>query len=125
MVRTKVPLVGEPESGFYRMRLVKRGPWVPVMIWWGRPVIAGEMQDRAPRWCVAINGETDHPDDDGARYPLDVWRAWPECSGEKIDAAEYAFMCKRVKWARAYAPHHPAANPYEPIDLDQLPPVTP
>jgi hypothetical protein len=114
----------QPVAGFYRTRLVKRGPWVPVLIWYGQPIVDGETLDRSWRWCVCLNDETCQ-DDDGTRVPIDVFRVWPECSGQPIAQAEYEFMVKRVRWAREHAPQSPYANPYEPIELGALPPVTP
>ena len=112
-----------PVSGFYTMRLAKGGIAVPVMIWHGTPVIEGERQDRSPRWCVAIDGASCRFDrDEQCRVPLDVFDAWPFCSGHRIRAREYAFLRRRTKWAHAYAPDHPAANPRERIDLRSLPP---
>jgi len=117
-VRPDIPL-----PGFYAMRLVKGGIEVPIMIWHGCPVIEGERQDRCPRWCVAIDGKSCRLDkDQQCRVPLDVFDAWPACSGHRIQAREYAFLRRRTKWARAYAPSHPAANPRERIDLRALPP---
>ena len=112
-----------PERGFYTLRLVKGGIAVPVMIWYGAPVIEGERQDRSLRWCVAIDGKSCRFDkDEQCRVPLDVFGAWPYCSGRSITAREYAFLRRRTKWAHSYAPTHPAAQPYEPIDLRVLPP---
>ena len=112
-----------PERGFYAMRLVKGAIAVPVMIWHGAPVIEGERQDRSPRWCAAINGRSCRFDkEQGCRVPLDVYEAWPNCSGRRIRAREYAFMRRRTRWAQRHAPTHPAATPYERIDLRQLPP---
>lgn len=116
--------VDQPVAGFYRMRLVKRGPWVPVLIWYGQPIVDGETLDRSWRWCVCLNDETCR-DDDGTRVPIEVDRVWPECSGQPIAQAEYEFMVRRVRWARDDAPDHWANHPYEPLDLGTLPPVTP
>jgi hypothetical protein len=117
-------IADQPVAGHYRQRLVKRGPWVPVLIWHGPPIVDGEVLDRSWRWCVAINGETFRWID-GNPEPIDVWDAWPECSGQPIDRDEYQFMIRRVRWAREHAPDHWAANPYRPIDLGELPAVTP
>lgn len=95
------------------------------MLWHGQPVIDGERQDRAPRWCCAINGRSDRferDEDTGyrCRVPLDADETWPYC--RRIGAREYAFMRRRAKWAREHAPDHPAANPHDPIDLRALAP---
>ena len=111
----------EPVAGFYATRLVKGGIEVPVMIWHGRPVIDGETQDRAPRWCISIDGRPDRFDkDQQCRVPLDAYDYWP--FRRRIDAREYAFLRRRAAWAKQHAPEHPAAKPYQPIDLGALPP---
>lgn len=114
--------IAEPQAGFYRVKLVRGGIHVPVRIWFGCPVIDGEEQDRSPRWCVEVDGQTSRPvaDVEGHIEPLDPHEVWPFC--EPITEDEYRFMCRRRGWAVDHAPHHPAANPREPIDLAQLPP---
>lgn len=113
--------VGVPRAGFYEGRLINGAIRVGVMIWHGYPVIAGERQDRAPRWCIAVNGRTT----DKHGELLDVFERWPFVAGKPISHREYAFRKRRQRWARDHAPEHPAANPYEPINLGKLKPVTP
>jgi hypothetical protein len=116
----------QPVAGLYALRLVKGGIEVAVRIWHGLPVIDGEEQDRAPRWCVEIDGRTDRweRDDDAGyrcRVPLDVSEAWPFCARRPITPTEFAFLQRRATWAREHAPNHPAANPRERIDVRSLP----
>jgi hypothetical protein len=113
--------VGVPRRGFYKARLINGALHVGVMIWHGRPVIEGERQDRAPRWCIAVNGRT--TDKDGEL--LDVFERWPFVCGDPISHREFAFMKRRRLWARKHAPEHPAANPFERIDLGKLKPMEP
>lgn len=118
--------IDQPREGFYTVRLVRGALAVPVRIWWGQPIIGGEVQDRSPRWCVEVDGRTDRLDRDErtgdpiGRVPLDVHDVWPFCT--EISEAEYRFLQRRLAWAREQAPHHPAANPRTPIDLRTLPP---
>ena len=112
-------LIGQPRPGFYRTRLMRNALHVGVMIWHGRPVIDGRQQDRAPRWCAAVDGRTCND----AGELLDVLEIWPFCSGEPISHREFAFMKRRARWARKHAPEHPAANPRQPIDRRKLPPL--
>jgi hypothetical protein len=114
-----------PVAGFYATRLVRNGIEVAVRVWHGLPVIDGDVQDRSPRWCVEIDGEADRWDEEAqCRVPLDLFDddLWPRVAQRAIDADEYAFIMRRAIWARAHAPHHPAANPRRPIDLRTLPP---
>lgn len=115
------PFTTTPEPGFYATRLVRGGIEVGCMIWFGLPVIDGERQDRAPRWCIAIDGRSDRLDkEQQARVPLDALDHWP--LQRRISASEFAFMRRRARWAREHAPDHPAANPYQRIDLGALAP---
>jgi len=121
-----LPITDTPQRGFYKMSLVRGGIEVPVMIWWGRPIIDGETQDRAPRWCVAINVFSDRIDrsDSGLRWwraPIDVELAWPSCAKHPISHHEYAFLRRRTRWAVEHMPDHPAANPYKPMNVAKLP----
>lgn len=118
------PLIGQPREGFYRTRLINGALWVGVMVWWGRTIVDGETQDRAPRWCVAVNGRTDKLDHEaGCHVPLDAYDVWPWCCGQPISHREFAFLKRRAAWARRHAPDHPAANPRERIDLRKMKPL--
>lgn len=113
-----------PVAGSYAMALVKRGPLVPIRIFWGHAVIQGEEQDRGYDWRCEVNGATDRWNEEQHCFvPLDLDGVWPECTGKPIDDDEFAFMRRRTIWAVAHAPWHPAANPYTPIDLGTLPPA--
>lgn len=116
-------LAGTPEAGTYATRLVANGIDVAVRIWFGQPIIDGEVQDRSPRWCAEIDGQTDKVDDFGCRVPLDLFEdgIWPDRIGRRIDQKEFDFLRRRARWAREHAPAHPAANPREPVDVAQLP----
>ena len=49
----------QPVAGCYRTRLVKDGPPVALLLWFGAPVdpLTGEPMDRAPAWFATINGK--------------------------------------------------------------------
>lgn len=109
-----------PVEGYYATRLVRGGPRVPVRIWFGQAVVAGEEQDRSPGWFVEIDGRTDRVEfgDDGyrCRVPLDVEKVWPHCAKEPITEAEYRYLVAHAGWAREHAPDHPKAQPRKPVD---------
>lgn len=116
-----IPFTTTPQPGFYATRLIKGGIEVPCMVWFGQPVIEGQRQERAARWCIAIDGRSDWRDREQQCYvPLDALDYWP--LARRISAREYAFMRRRARWAREFQPEHPAANPYTRIELGALPP---
>lgn len=114
-----------PVAGTYATKLVRGGPRVPVRIWFGNAIIAGEEQDRAPGWFVEIDGRTDRVEfgDDGyrCRVPLDVERVWPHCAKDPVSEAEYRFLVSHAAWAREHQPDHPKAQPRKPVDFHTLP----
>ena len=117
-------MTDEPRKGFYRTQLIRKALHVGVMIWWGRPVVDGERQERSPRWCVAVDGRSDKWDDEAqCHVPLDVFDVWPWCGREPITHREFAFLKRRALWAREHAPEHPAANPRQAIDRRKLKPL--
>jgi hypothetical protein len=111
--------ISRPEPGFYRMKRVKGGVWVPVRVW--RPcrcTIGGEAEhewsdacDRHPPLRALIDG---HEDAD----PLPLW-TWLH----PITEAEYWFLVEDHAWARANAPELPEADPQRPVDLGKMKPL--
>jgi hypothetical protein len=127
---TKEPQIGVPSAGFYQCRLARGAIWVPVEIYFGRPVVDGELLDRSPRWCAVVDGRTDRNDydDDGnllGRVPLDpiLDDVWVHCCGHPISKREYEFKTKLRTWAKEHDPNHPAANPRQRIDVHKLKPA--
>lgn len=104
----------KPVAGFYQMRLVKGGPFVPVRIWFGTSFdpATGEWNDRSHHWRACIDGQQ-----------VDIWRAWPGCSGRAISEGEYRYMRATTAHAKAYEPGLPQANPKAPIDLNRMAPL--
>jgi hypothetical protein len=110
-----------PEPGWFKLRLARRGPWIPALIWQPCPMVepfeASDPADwccptdpwRGPRWLRATIGD-DEVD------PLDVW-----ARGQKITAQEYYWRLAVRAWAVAEAPHEPEASPRQPINLSRQP----
>lgn len=99
-----------PETGFFRVRLVRGGPWV-----------AAELrQDGAGRWQAWVDGqprEPAHPDPAQADFVFHVWHY-----GERITESEHAFLLAQAAHARVHEPDSPAANPTRAIRIGDLPP---
>lgn len=120
----------EPRAGYYRARLTKGGPWVGVQVYWGVPEINGEPQDRAPRWCIRVDGATDEIEIDRStgyrcRVALNVYRYWPWIGREEITEAEYRYMVDYARWAKASAPERPEASPRSPVKLAEMKAILP
>lgn len=114
------PVGDEPVAGYYKVRLVKGGPFVGVRLYYGQPEIDGEPQDRAPRWCAVVDGRTTYVEKghDGYRctIPLDPFSVWPWCGRWPISEADYRYMVDKSRWAKAHSPDRPEAAPREKID---------
>lgn len=102
--------VARPEPGYFRLRLVRHGPWVPARI----------VRRPDGQWQAIVNGESYRADPDPGRAPW-VFRIWH--GGRVIDRAAYLEMLRVKGWAQAHQPDHPAANPRKPIDLTAAPPL--
>ena len=98
--------IGRPQPGFYRTRLVKGGPWVPVLL-----VVVRRGRPDRPARLAAIVG-----DDDWSRDPLQLW-TWLH----PIPEREYRYLLSISAHCREHEPWAPEANPREPIDLNRQP----
>jgi hypothetical protein len=101
--------VSAPQAGFFRHRLVSRGVFVGVRIYFDQPVdpVTGERLDRSYRWQCDVDGE-----------PFADWdRIWPGCTGDPISESEYQTICTRRAWARENAPKSGYAEPSRKLDL--------
>jgi len=101
--------VDQPEPGFFRIKLVKGGP----------PVAAAIVHD-ADGWHAVIDGDR-LPSAEDPWHAEGLARVWHY--GLIIDEPEYRFMLARAAHARAHDPTHPTANPDQPINLADLPPL--
>lgn len=103
-----------PVAGFYKTKLVRGGPWVPVYLWFGCPhdPDTGEELDRSPRWQAERLGRL---------VPVDA--VWPFCALHPIDQAEHNFLLADHRWHVQYKPDAPQAMPRSKIDLTKLPPI--
>lgn len=109
-------IVDQPQEGYYRTRLVRGGPFVPVKIWHGPPhdPETGEELDRSPRWQALVNGEE-----------RDAREIWNWCADKPISESEYRYMLAVKNWAETHAPAEPEANPYQRADARTAAPVGP
>lgn len=104
------------ERHYWQARLVKDGPFVAVLTWFGAPLKDGEELDRSPRWNALIRDETtSRAVLLGDSLPIEV-----EGIGlrnlEKVTAEQYHYLRAHGTWAVQHAPHHPAASPRKAIN---------
>jgi hypothetical protein len=114
---------GWPEPGFFKMRLVRGGPWVAALIWRPCPMILPQPSEMTPAledWCFP----TERPrllratiSEDEAS-PNEVWER-----GSRISPREYQKLLDVHRYAVAYAPHEPEANPRRKVDLGRQPSI--
>lgn len=109
-----------PEPGFYRLRLVKKGPMVPCRIRHEPPrdPETGEFLDRSWYWHGDMAGQDDP--DPSPEPTQRVWRIWLS-NHKPIEEAEYNFLVAEIVWAKQYAPEEPNANPRSPVKLKTVP----
>ena len=100
---------GDPQPGFYRRRMVRHGPWVPVRIWLEQPIDdeTGELTGDETLRC-----EVDGRD-------ADPFRHWTYVADQPISEADFDYMREHAAWALRHAPDHPIANPNSPVDWDR------
>jgi len=108
---------GEPEEGYYAIKLVKGGPEVAAEICAGQAVGV----PLVTIWFAKIDGEisgTFHPDPQLIDSVQQIW-----LFGRKITEQEYDFMLARARHAKLHDPQSPWANPRKPLDLKSIPPI--
>ena len=101
---------GEPQCGWFKCRLVKKGPFVPARIW----VVAetddnGDLIDEELYQCE-VDGEYRDPE-----------QQWLHLSKYPIPKAEFDYLTSLAAWARACEPSHPLANPRKAVDYTTAP----
>ncbi len=104
----KARQVDAPEPGFYRRRLVRRGPLVPCRITFENGV-----------WRAQIGREWGIPEADALRaeHVIAIWH-----SGEIIDEDEHRYLLEVMSWVHTHAPDDPLAKPTQPVDLAKMKP---
>lgn len=110
-------VISEPRPGFFKMRLVRGGPWLAARLYLPCPLdpeFCGPL-DRSRHLLAEVDGD-EKPD-------LWILRIWT--SGREIGAAEFNFLRDDAAWCRRNAPDEPRANPRTAMDPRQIAPVMP
>ena len=116
MTDARAPIGDEPAAGFYKIKIIRGGPWLGVRIWYDDdprdPDFPDIPLDRAHIWRAERDGRE-----------VDVSAVWPFAANHPIDAAEYAYLLGDAAHARAHRPFDPEANPGEAVDLGRIKPI--
>lgn len=103
--------VDEPQSGYYRRRLVKGGPWVPVKIWLIQIVDPETGELTQPSYfCCDVDGK-----------PASAEDQWSYVCDQPITRADYDHMVDVSKYAKARDPREPLADPRKKVNLMNVP----
>ena len=103
----------DPRAGWYKMRRVRNGPWLPVTVW----------------WHTAERDEAGHRlEDEGYRCEIDgspacPYRIWTYVAGHPIAEAEFTRLSALRQWADDHAPDDPYAAPDRSVDLNKAAPI--
>lgn len=103
----------EIRAGFYKTRMVRRGPFVAARIGHER------RPERPEIWHAEVNGKvvgTPGPN----MHTEEIERIM--LFGEPITEQEYRFLLADSQWAAKNAPDDPAANPHREIDFNKISP---
>jgi hypothetical protein len=120
--RPKGLRTSDPEPGYFKLRFVRRGPWVPAIIWRPCPLILPDpLEATAPgpeQWCCPAERSRALRARIGDREasPDEVWER-----GREIPEHEYIWRLAVRDWAMAYQPTQPEANPRKAVDLSAQP----
>ena len=102
----EAPLITEePQAGYYKRRLVKGGPFVPVEFWTVRQYDdAGDLTDDVKTMC-SVDG-----------WVVDAVDNWTYCAAQPIPKAEFDYLTKVSAYAKLNDRREPLANPRKRID---------
>ena len=112
-----------PEIGHFEWREVKRGPWVPVRIWYtdGDPDEHGELQTDQ-NLCIQVADE----------LQADPWAWWRALCArsmydistcwDPLDEPMYRWRMGQLEYDRRYMENAAVNRPRQPVDWMKLPP---
>lgn len=104
-------LTSEPECGWYKLRLVKHGPWVPARIWVEQDIdeASGELISDEVMRCE-VDGQYADP---GERW---LWLAH-----NPIPESEFNYLTATRRYATDHAPNEPMADPRKAVNWLEVP----
>jgi hypothetical protein len=107
----KRPSPNPPQPGYWRIKLVKGGRYVPACIRWVHTTTEpGEPDNRMERsrFLAAFIAEE----------PTDLHTVWQR-RGDAISEGQYRLMCADLQWAKDERPNSPEAQERRAVDWHQ------
>lgn len=104
--------------GFYKIRLVQDGPYVPAVIYQHCPAVPCNFDLCPDEWFMPL--ERSRPPRaliNGRAGSVEKVLAY----GKGITRQEYELMLETADWAREYAPDDPLAKPYKKVNNTIIP----
>lgn len=102
----------EPQAGWYKVKMVKDGVFVPVVIRLIQDIDeAGDLVNPI-RFEAERNGKS-----------IDAHQIWTYAAKNPISEEDFNYMTDRKAWAETNAPHMPEANPTKKINHKDIPPL--
>jgi 5'-3' exonuclease len=101
----------DPQCGWYKRRLVRKGPYVACRIW-REPEV--DFETGRPSGKDTLNCEV-------AAERADAMNHWGYLCRTPISEADYKHMIELAQWARLHAKHEPEASPFCEIDWSKVP----
>lgn len=110
MAGKKPPITHEPQCGYFRRKMVRGGPWVPVEIYLKYSTdMDGDLVSPEVMVCN-VNGKACDPEDQ-----------WTYVAGSPITLVEYEYLRRLSVWARTSDSNEPLADPRKKIDMMTTP----
>lgn len=117
-------MLAAPQTGFFRLRLISGGAYVPASIYMSCPWVQpdfGIWCAPAFEWCRPIDRSRSLAATIGTKA-ADVLRVWE--SGERIGRMEYEDRMAILVFCEVYEPNAPEARPQVRVDIRKIAPPT-
>jgi hypothetical protein len=115
-----VKRISDPVPGFFKIKLVRGGPYVAARLEFGPGVDpeTGEELDRSYMWTATVAGKVPRlPSPDPVKAgAMNVW-----LHGIEITEADYRYLIDSQAWELA----HGTVEPRKATDLSKMKPITP
>ncbi len=104
------PITHEPQCGWFKRKLVKGGPWVPVSIFLISPTDEDGNLDGPEEMRCYVNGKAADPGEQ-----------WTYVADRPITLQEFDYLVDLAGWAKKNDDREPLANPTKKINHLETP----